>query len=55
MSEKITPDEAIEFAVKEGAQGISLGLAKALQAERDSLRSRLTDAYPIPKIFKGES
>ena len=38
MSERITPDEAIEEALKIGAQGISLGLAKQLQSERDIAR-----------------
>ena len=33
----ITPDEAIEACVKEGAHGISLGLARNLQAERNRL------------------
>ncbi len=38
MDEKrITPDEAIAECLNIGAQGISLGLAKQLQAERDAL------------------
>ena len=37
MNDKITPDEAINECLKLGAQGISLGLAKQLQAERDAL------------------
>ena len=41
MSESITPDEAIEEAIKVGAQGISLGLAKELQSERDSLTAEI--------------
>ncbi len=41
MSEYITPDEAIVEALKVGAQGISLGLAKQLQAERDRLRAEV--------------
>jgi hypothetical protein len=54
MSEKITPDEAIEECLRIGAQGISLGLAKQLQAERDSLRaenarlrSEVGGLYPV--------
>ena len=37
--EHCNPDEAIEIALKAGAQGISLGLAKTLQAERDTLKT----------------
>lgn len=41
MSEGITPDEAIAECLKLGAQGISLGLAKQLQAERDALKKQV--------------
>lgn len=44
MSEQITPDEAIEECLKVGAQGISLGLAKCLQSERNDLRAQLEEA-----------
>lgn len=38
MNETIGPDEAIAYALENGAQGISLGLAKQLQAERNQLK-----------------
>ena len=41
--DKITTDEAINECLKLGAQGISLGLAKQLQAERDTLRAQLAE------------
>lgn len=44
MSEQITPDQAIAECLKFGIQGISLGLAKQLQAERDSLRAAIAKA-----------
>lgn len=43
MSEFCTPDEAIQIAIENGVAGISLGLAKELQAERDQLRKQLKD------------
>lgn len=44
MSDKFfTPDEAIETCIRDGIQGISVGLAKKLQAERDSLRAALAE------------
>jgi FtsZ-binding cell division protein ZapB len=38
MSEFLTPDEAIEICIRDGVNGISVGLAKELRAERDALR-----------------
>jgi len=37
MSEHMTPDEAIEYALKNNIQGISIGLAKSLRGERNAL------------------
>src|SRR4051812_40628290 len=47
MSDRITPDEAIDSCLLLGAQGISLGLAKQLQAERDALRAELAAAREV--------
>ena len=54
MSERITPDEAIDAAPKLGALGISLGLAKELRADRDALRSRVAALEAELKRVEGE-
>jgi len=54
MPDFITPDQAIETCLKVGACGISLGLAKELQSERDEWKAHAMNAFEKIERLKFE-